>query len=166
MRPRPLALGMLTALCLAVLALAIIGHASAHSLVPAHAKLGHADPGIGAILNAAPTKVTLRFIQDVSPNGSDIVVYDNKGAKVTTGPATVSASDAKTMTVTMQGDGSETYVVVFHTISAQDGHAYTDAYQFTVSKAATPSAGQRRTPLATVSPACGPRPAPPAMCSR
>ncbi len=139
----PIALGIFAALFAALLALAAPGSAAAHATIPFHAKLGHADPAIGAVLKTAPTKVTLTFIEDTTPSGSNIVVYGDKGEQVSTGPATVSSSDATTMTVNMKGDDSETYVVVFHTVSADDGHAYTDAYQFIVSSSATASAGQQ-----------------------
>lgn len=116
---------------------------SAHGLAPSialHAKLTHADPGIGAVLNSAPSKITLQFGEDVKPAGSDISVFDDKGNKVSD-TATVTSSDPKTMTVNMHGDDSETYVVVYRTVSADDGDAYTDAYNFTVSKDATASPG-------------------------
>jgi len=138
-----IALGIFATLFGALLTLAAPGGAAAHATIPFHAKLGHAEPGIGAVLKTAPTTVTLTFIEDTTPSGSNIVVYGDKGEQVSTGAATVDPSDAKKMTVNMKGDDSETYVVVFHTVSADDNHAYTDAYQFTVSSSATASAGQQ-----------------------
>jgi methionine-rich copper-binding protein CopC len=129
--------------CIALLAIAGTGTASARLAIPFHAKLIHANPAIGAVLATAPTTVTLTFGEDLKPDGSDIVVYDDKGATVSTGRATVSSGDAKTMTVAMKGDDSETYVVYFHSVSADDGDPYTDAYQFTVCTSATASAGQQ-----------------------
>jgi methionine-rich copper-binding protein CopC len=136
-----LALGLSASLCAILLALAAPGAASAHGRIALHAKLTHADPGIGAVLNSAPSTITLQFGEDMKPDGSDIVVYDDKGKQVSTGRATVKAGDAKTMTVGMQGDDSETYVVYYRTVSADDGDAYADSYQFTVSKDATASPG-------------------------
>src|SRR5262249_8294610 len=128
-----LALGTFAALFAALLSLAAPGGASAHPAIPFHSKLSNANPAIGAVLKTAPTTGTLKFTEDLKPDGSDIVVYGDKGETVSTGKATVSAGSAKTMTVAMKGDDSETYVVVFHTVSADDGDPYTDAYQFTVS---------------------------------
>jgi methionine-rich copper-binding protein CopC len=136
-------LGLAAGVCALLMAAAMSSGASAHPHVAAHAKLGHADPAIGAVLKTAPTTVTLTFVEDTTPSGSNIVVFGDKGEQVSTGTATVNPSDAKTMTVDMKGDDSETYVVVFHTVSADDGHAYADAYQFTVSSSATASAGQQ-----------------------
>jgi methionine-rich copper-binding protein CopC len=138
-----IALGIFAALFGALLALAAPNGAAAHATIPFHAKLGHAEPAIGAVLATAPTKVTLTFKENTTPSGSNIVVYGDKGEQVSSGAATINSSDAMTMTVNMQGDGSETYVVLFHTTSADDNHAYTDAYQFTVSSSATASAGQQ-----------------------
>lgn len=135
------ALGALAALGALLLAIATSGTASAHAAIPLHAKLTHADPGLGAVLNTAPTTITLQFGEDLKPDGSGIAVYDDLGKQVSTGAASVKSGDAKTMTVSMQGDGSETYVVYYHTVSADDGDSYADAYQFTVSKDATASAG-------------------------
>jgi methionine-rich copper-binding protein CopC len=138
-----LGFGVFAALGAALLALATPGAASAHGAIPFHAKLAHADPAIGAVLKSAPTKVTLGFLEDLKPDGSDIVVYDDHGKQVSVGSATVTSGNAKEMTVNMQGDDSETYVVYFHTVSADDGDPYTDAYQFTVSSSATASTGQQ-----------------------
>jgi copper transport protein len=135
------ALGLGATLCAILLALAAPRAASAHRAIALHAKLMHADPGIGAVLNSAPSTITLQFGEDMKPDGSDIVVYDDKGKQVSTGHATLKAGDAKTMTVGMQGDDSEYYVVYYRTVSADDGDAYADSYQFTVSKDATASPG-------------------------
>jgi methionine-rich copper-binding protein CopC len=143
MRSRHLALGILAILCTTMLVLAGTDHASAHNRIAMHAKLGHADPGIGAILATAPTTVTLQFVENVvPPPSSEIVVYGDKGEKVS-GTTTFSTSSPQTLTVSMQGNGSETYLVTFHTTSADDGHTYTDGYQFTVSSSATASPGHQ-----------------------
>src|SRR5262249_35014673 len=44
----------------AALALAAPGGAAAHALIPAHAKLTHADPAPGAVLKDAPSTITLQ----------------------------------------------------------------------------------------------------------
>jgi methionine-rich copper-binding protein CopC len=62
----------------------------------------------------------------------------NKGKTVSTGPAQVVRTDFKTMTVAMQGDDSEIYLVQWHTVSADDGDPDIGAFTFTVSTTATP----------------------------
>lgn len=146
----------LCALAAAALALATPEGASAAGLkgnVALHAEPTHADPGYGAVLKSAPSQITMQFGEDLTPSGSGMTVYDDHG-KVVSGTASVSPSDPKTMTASMQGNDSETYVVYFHTVSAGDGDAFTDAYQFTVSKDATASPGTQpgaTTPSATAS---------------
>ena len=140
-------LGMLSLLLAAAFALMTPGGASAapaNPAIPFHAKLGHADPGIGAVLGAAPSQVTLQFIENVvPPPTSAITVLDDKGNTVSDGTTSFSASNPKTLSVGMKGDDSEYYVVYFHTVSADDGDAYTDAYQFAVSSSATASPGHQ-----------------------
>src|SRR5260221_279443 len=127
----------------ALVSLAIFSGASAHATIPTHARLTHADPAPDAVLNTAPTKITLQFAEDMKPADSTIIVYDVAGKTVSTGPATVSSTAAKTMTVGMQGNDSEVYVVVWRNVSAQDGDPDAGAYSFTVSKGATPSPGHQ-----------------------
>jgi hypothetical protein len=57
----------------------------------------------------------------------------NKWKTVSTGPAQVVRTDFKTMTVAMQGDDSEIYLVQWHTVSADDGDPDIGAFTFTVS---------------------------------
>lgn len=155
-----LRLGALGGLVAAFLALATPGGVFAMSMSPTiarHAEPTHADPGYGAVLSSAPSKITMQFSEDLTPSGSGMKVYDDHG-NVVSGDSSVSSSDPKTMTVSMQGNGSETYVVYFHTVSADDGDAFADAYQFTVSKDATASAGTQpgtTTPSTTASSAGG-----------
>jgi methionine-rich copper-binding protein CopC len=139
------ALALCAALGLALSALTVASGASAHALVPAHARLAHADPGEDAVLTTAPTTVTLKFTEHMVPADSTITVYDVRGAVVSTGPATIPANDLKTMHVSMYGNGSEVYVVVWHNVSADDGHPDAGAYTFTVSKGARPSPGHQPT---------------------
>ncbi len=98
----------------------------------AHAAFGSSDPAPGAILKAAPTTVTIHFLESITPSGSDIVVLDATGKQVSTGPAKVAPNDLKTMTVSMQGNGSETYLVQWHNVSVDDGDPDIGAFTFTV----------------------------------
>lgn len=106
----------------------------------AHAAFGSSDPAPGAILKAAPTTITIHFMENVNPSGSDIVVLDATGKQVSTGPAKANPNDLKTMTVAMQGDDSETYLVQWHNVSADDGDPDIGAFTFTVNPKSTGSA--------------------------
>lgn len=108
----------------------------------AHATPDRSTPAPNATVRTAPTSVTIHFLEDVNPNGSDITVYDAHGKVASSGPAQVSTTDAKTMTVSMQGDDSETYLVVWHTVSADDGDPDIGSYSFFVGAATATSTGQ------------------------
>lgn len=102
----------------------------------AHAKPTSSTPSPNQNLTAAPTEVTIIFGQNVKPDGSDIIVYDKDGKKVSTGPAKVDPNDLKKMTVPMQGTDSESYLVVWHTVSADDGESAIGSFNFGVNAAA------------------------------
>ncbi len=98
----------------------------------AHAEPTSSTPAPDATLKEAPTSVTITFSQSVNPTGSDIIVYDAKGAKVSTGPASLVNGDLKKMSVPMQGTDSEEYLVVWHTLSADDDEPAIGAFHFAV----------------------------------
>jgi copper resistance protein C len=112
----------------------------------AHAAYVSSIPAPGAVLPAAPSTITIHFAEHVNPTGSDIVVLDAKGKTVSTGPAQVVRTDLKTMTVAMQGDDSEIYLVQWHTVSADDSDPDIGAFTFTVSTSAPPQPTTTATP--------------------
>jgi hypothetical protein len=111
----------------------------------AHASYVSSDPAADAVLTAAPATVTIKFAEHVNPTGSDVVIYDAKHAVVSTGPAQVLQTDLFTMTVNMTGDGSEVYLVEWHTVSADDGDPDIGGFVFHVNT----SAGAQATATAT-----------------
>jgi methionine-rich copper-binding protein CopC len=115
------------------------------------------NPKDGAVIKSAPTTVSITFAENVDPKGSDIVVYDATHKQVSTGQATVSASDLKTMTVPMQGNGDGIYFVEWHTVSADDGDPDIGGFNFTVgtSDTATPGSGSSPSTTATATNAAG-----------
>ncbi len=124
----------LSRLPLAALAV-ILGTAAAllsPGLVSAHASYVSSDPAANAVLNAAPSTVTIHFAEAVDPASSDIVVYDATGKQVSTGAAQVDRADLTKMTVNMQGNDSQIYLVEWHTVSASDGDADIGAFNFLV----------------------------------
>lgn len=98
----------------------------------AHAEYVSSTPASNSTVTQAPTVVTVHFGEDVNPNGSALTVYDSHGKVVSTGPGSVETSDAKTMTVPMTGDDSESYVVVWHSVSLDDGDPAIGAFLFNV----------------------------------
>ena len=107
------------------------------STLPAFAQAAHAEyvsstPAENAILHQAPTTISIVFSEDVNPVGSSIQVYDVNGQQITTAAAQVERANLKTMTVPMQGNGSELYVVVWRTVSAVEGHHDSGSFRFFV----------------------------------
>lgn len=99
---------------------------------PAHAEYMSSDPAANAMLAKAPTMIKVHFSEALNPSGSDITISDVDGKLVSTSAAQVDRSDLKTMTVTMQGDQSEVYVVNWHTVSAMEGHSDAGSFRFFV----------------------------------
>ena len=63
---------------------------------------------------------------------SNIRVFDSKGAEVSTGKATVDPNDLKKMSVEMKGNDSEEYVVLWNSVSADDGDPAAGSFTFDV----------------------------------
>lgn len=125
---------VLVAACAALLlTLAYAGMASAH------AKYASSDPAANAVLKAPPSVVTVHFLENVNPDGSSLAVYDAQGKVVSSGPGQVSTADTKTMTVGMSGDGSEVYLVVWKTVSLDDGDGDIGAFNFFIGNDAASS---------------------------
>lgn len=114
------------------LSVALISGWLASRVAFAHASYVSSTPAADSVLATAPTSVTIKFAEHVNPNGSDIKVFDAKGNPVS-GTAQVVQSDLFSMTVSMQGNGSEIYLVEWHTVSADDGDPDIGAFVFHVS---------------------------------
>lgn len=143
-----LALALLALLVALVVAGATAGTAAAHATVVS------STPAANAVLKEAPTSVKITFAEDLSPAGSDIVVYDATMKQVSIGQAEVDRTDLKNMSVPMQGNDSEVYVVVWHNSSADDGDPDAGSFVFNIgtpSNDATPGDGSGAN-----SPASGP----------
>ncbi|WP_431932573.1 copper resistance CopC family protein [Micromonospora sp. RP3T] len=101
----------------------------------AHNALQTATPAQDARLTTAPTSVTLRFLQQLNPEFTTIVLSDADRRKVPTGAPTVGGA---TGTITVdQALPNGTYTVAYRVVSA-DGHPVQGSYRFTV---ADPTAG-------------------------
>jgi copper transport protein len=126
-----------SALALAVALLALLARPGVAS---AHASYVSSTPAANATVAVAPRSVTIHFAQHVVPASSAIVVLDAQGKTVSTGTAQANRADLRTMSVPMQGDGSDIYLVQWHTVSADDGHPDIGAFVFHVGKSATSGA--------------------------
>ena len=121
------------AIALLVLALSPLGQAT--GLLPtasAHALLMKSDPAANAILNAPPAQVKMWFSEDINPGTSRAVVVDTTNREVDNKDAHVSDDDSKEMIVTLPLLKAGTYVVVWRTQSADDGHITGGSFIFRI----------------------------------
>ncbi|AYF27134.1 copper resistance protein CopC [Micromonospora tulbaghiae] len=102
----------------------------------AHNSLQEATPARDARLTAAPTQVTLRFLQRLNPSFTTITVSDAGQRRV---PTSAPAVDGATGTVTIDEPlGNGTYTVAYRVVS-RDGHPVQGSYRFTVADPAAPA---------------------------
>ena len=127
---------LVTACCaIALLLLALSPLGQATGLLPtasAHALLMKSDPAANAILNAPPAQVKMWFSEDINPGTSRAVVVDTTNREVDNKDAHVSDDDSKEMIVTLPLLKAGTYVVVWRTQSADDGHITGGSFIFRI----------------------------------
>lgn len=114
------------ALAVGLLFLLVLGPARAAS---AHAELIATDPADGAVVEEAPSQITLSYSEDVTVQPDGVRVLDDEARRVDAGGARASGD---TVTVPLRGtlpDGS--YVVAWRAVSA-DGHPVRGAFTFAV----------------------------------
>jgi methionine-rich copper-binding protein CopC len=130
--------GMLAASLALGLGFALAGVASAH------AAYDHSTPAAGSVLATAPTQIAVVFKENVVPKQSGLTVYhmtdaknltsfDEEAKQVSPDNGTeYPLTDAKSMTIPMQGDGEGIYAVAWHTVSADDGDPDSGVFFFGV----------------------------------
>jgi copper transport protein len=98
----------------------------------AHAILLRSDPEQNATLTSAPGTVHMWFSENLNPASSKaVILMSNQHLADST--SAVSSSDTKEMDITLQnGLPAGAYLVVWHTLSADDGHILSGSFQFSV----------------------------------
>jgi methionine-rich copper-binding protein CopC len=135
----------------------LTGTVSAHSTIPAHAKVNKAIPAIGSTISQAPTTVTVFTLENINPdpNNSNLFVYSPAGDLISQGNATVSLTNPREMSITIKPDKANlngVYVVRWITVSAKDGDPDQGAFVFTVN----PGVATTHTPVATTTTSIAP----------
>ncbi|MEO7020630.1 MAG: copper resistance protein CopC [Ktedonobacteraceae bacterium] len=134
--------------------------APAYPTMPAHSKVLSSEPAIGSTITTAPTKVTVTVAENLNPDPtkSNLFVYgpsaDATNTLISQGNAQIPLSNQKEMSVSITPNSAHMngiYVVVWETVSADDGDPAAGAFSFTVnangvSSTPTPSASQNHTP--------------------
>ena len=115
----------------------VTGTVSAHSTIPAHAKVNKAIPAIGSTVSQAPTTVTVFALENINPdpNKSNLFIYSPAGDLISQGNAKVSLTNPEEMSIAIKPDSANlngVYVVQWKTVSALDGDPDQGAFVFTV----------------------------------
>jgi copper resistance protein C len=136
-----LPLATVLSLCLLYL---VTGTASAHAVIPTHAKVTKAIPAIGSTVSQAPTTVTVFALENINPdpNKSNLFIYSPAGDLISQGNAKVSLTNPEEMSITIKPDTANlngVYVVQWKTVSALDGDPDQGAFVFTVNTGAAPT---------------------------
>jgi methionine-rich copper-binding protein CopC len=113
------------------------GTASAHTVIPTHAKVTKAIPAISSTVSQAPTTVTVFALENINPdpNKSNLFIYSPAGDLISQGNAKVSLANPEEMSITIKPDTANlngVYVVQWKTVSALDGDPDQGAFVFTV----------------------------------
>jgi putative copper export protein/methionine-rich copper-binding protein CopC len=101
-------------------------------IASAHSLLVRSDPTADAILDAPPSHVALWFSEDVNPLTSRAVVVDTANHQVDNKDSHVSDDNSKEMLVSLPLLHTGTYVVVWRTQSADDGHITGGSFIFRI----------------------------------
>ncbi|HEY4036033.1 MAG TPA: copper resistance protein CopC [Ktedonobacteraceae bacterium] len=114
----------------------------AHSQLPFHAQYDHSDPPANARLPSGhpPTQVQVWFTEQVDPNFSKLAVFNQQQHEVDLGNSHIAPNDPYSLIISLHPSlPDEAYTVVFHTVSAEDGHEVTSGFSFVVGGGALPT---------------------------
>ena len=106
------------------------------SPVSAHGQLDSSSPAPSAVLETAPSEISLDFNEPVTPVARSIEIYNQDGQRIVLGEALVSPDDPSVLIakdVPAIPDGL--YVVAWRGVS-NDGHAIEGAYSFQIGASA------------------------------
>ena len=102
----------------------------------AHAVLLSSDPAQDAVVSSAPSRVHMRFSEDLSPALSTAAVVNAANHRVDQNDAHISPDNSREMDISLKPDlPSDVYVVVWQTQSADDGHVLRGSFLFKVAAA-------------------------------
>lgn len=117
-----------------------------------HALLVASRPDAGARVLRAPAQIEMIFSEPLERAFSSVAVYDAGGASRDNRDVRVDAGDATRLTVSLRALSNGVYTVVWHAVSAIDGHVEEGRYSFIVGGAGAAGQGAGRTQLAVVNP--------------
>jgi methionine-rich copper-binding protein CopC len=105
--------------------------ALAAPLAMAHAKLTASNPAAGAVLQVAPSDITLTFNEKIEQAFSTVTLTDSEGKAVKSAKAKVDAVNPTLLNVQTNGLSAGKYTVKW-AVAGHDGHRRTGTFAFTV----------------------------------
>jgi copper resistance protein C len=96
-----------------------------------HAYPDHADPRVGATINASPDRVRIWFDSELEPAFSTIMVHNAENTMVDNRDGHVNRSDATLLEVSVPRLLPGTYRVIWSVV-ARDGHRTAGDYTFSI----------------------------------
>lgn len=133
--PIRILLGLALGLILGVFATLPSGPAA--GLVPvasAHALLVRSEPAADAILKAPPPQVRMWFSEDLNAQTSRAVVVDPSNRQRDMGDSHVNSDNSRELDVSLPLLPAGTYIVVWRTQSAEDGHIVGGSFIFRIAR--------------------------------
>src|SRR5512143_1855972 len=109
-------------------ALALIIALLTSGVVLAHADIVRSDPAANAVLDQAPSRVTIEFTEPVEPRLSKIEVLYDDGSGADNNDPTHDPSDPTKLSVWLKDSRTGTYIVSWRALSEADGHVTSGAY--------------------------------------
>jgi copper transport protein len=102
------------------------------AMASAHAMLESSDPAANAVVQTAPSEVTMHFTESLQRGSSKAELFDAHAMKIDTAPSRI-GSDSKELILTLPANLAQgTYTVQWQDISAEDGHPDSGYFAFTV----------------------------------
>ncbi|HVO71093.1 MAG TPA: copper resistance protein CopC [Aggregatilineaceae bacterium] len=98
----------------------------------AHATLVRSDPPANSELAASPAAIRLWFSEGVEPKFSAFTLLDARGQTVNTPASQVDPTDSTQLFMQPPALPNGLYTVVWHTVSAEDGHSVMGSFAFSV----------------------------------
>lgn len=99
----------------------------------AHAYPVFSQPAPDTTVAASPAQVQISFDENLEPRFSNVAVYDARRQDVTAGPGRVDPTDLKLVSAPLRPKlPAGTYTVVWHVVSADDGHSTAGVFAFGV----------------------------------
>ena len=117
---------LLALVLVALVGLALPGHAHAHAL------LVRSDPPINGALRESPTEVRLFMSEPLQRDFSDASILDAQGRRVDFGEVAFDAYDPTALSIPVPRLAPGIYTVAWRTLSLVDGHTWTGSFSFTV----------------------------------